>query len=293
MNIFLFLLPNILFSISSVIKAIAGVITPIGVIATVAIAIIKFYEDRKNEERRRFVDLCERASKSEVLVRANSISALSVYLDTKNNFSKEKLQKFKKNDDYYSYVYKEFPYIEEIINVIINNLMYLTPLGSNYDMSKSNWNWIIQNRACEVLNKITNKTKNKIQINGKKIIISAIDLRGKFLKEINFDDVDLTGVNLEKAILKDANLRGTKFISAKLNGADLTNADLTGSIIKDSILIDANFRNTKLNNIKTIENSVIDLENYNNYFQDYHNEKFNTENDEYKNRRIVKILNKK
>ena len=80
----------------------------------------------------------------------------------------------------------------------------------------------------------------------------GVCMRDAFLKEADFEEAILAGVNLRRSMLDDArmqgaNLRAVDLREARLDGTDLEGADLSG----------ADLRNTDLSKTKGVPRSVV------------------------------------
>ena len=76
--------------------------------------------------------------------------------------------------------------------------------------------------------------------------LSAVDLSNAILIDVDFDSVDLTGANLSGADLTDADFDDVNLSGANLSGADLTDADLEEADLTNANLTNANLTNADL-----------------------------------------------
>jgi uncharacterized protein YjbI with pentapeptide repeats len=75
--------------------------------------------------------------------------------------------------------------------------------------------------------------------------LAYINLKGAYLRNVDFEGAKLVYAELENAVLIDANLRDADLSSCDLENADLKNADLRGASLGGANLKGANLTNAK------------------------------------------------
>lgn len=253
---------------------IGGLFTSIGIFLGAVIAIPKYIDYKKTEERnsadKRFLELSSRASSENIQEMVNSISSLPIfsYCNKPNIFYFLLPRKL-----YYHLCRKFYPYLTQTIDILINTLFLNMDNGNNPRITS----------AClEALSKIAHQTEF-IKFNGK---ICLINLENNILNDLTLDYAYLVGSNFKNAKLNNSSfkktdlsyadfseakltnstLEGSKLVNTKLNKSDLTGSILARAEFKKTNLDEAFikeciFDNAKIHKIK-LGNSVIESANF-------------------------------
>jgi uncharacterized caspase-like protein len=122
--------------------------------------------------------------------------------------------------------------------------------STNETSSSNSWNLSQKERLEYIITLLKNGQVDEFNTFRKKddqpIFLPNIDLSGKNLQGIEFQDAILSKSNFKKANMHGANLTGTKLTRADMSEADLSSAILSGSILREAKLIGADLRGTEL-----------------------------------------------
>jgi uncharacterized protein YjbI with pentapeptide repeats len=132
----------------------------------------------------------------------------------------------------------------------ITSYTIVTTSSTNAATSSNSWYLSQKERLEYIITLLKNGQIDEFNTFRKKddqpIFLPNIDLSGKNLQGIDFQDAILSRSKFKKANMRGANLTGTKLTRADMSEADLSSAILSGSILREAKLIGANLRGTEL-----------------------------------------------